>query len=71
MGLVVGNMDLLRLPRHRQHFSLLEGFTAQAAEVAILAVFVTLGVNLPLDALWDDLGPGLLIMAVFILVARR
>jgi potassium/hydrogen antiporter len=70
MGLVVGNMDLLRLPRHRQHFALLEGFTAQAAEVAILAVFVTLGVNLPLDALWDDLGPGLLVMAVFILVAR-
>ena len=26
--------------------------------------------NLPLDALWDDLGPGLLVMAVFILVAR-
>jgi cell volume regulation protein A len=70
MGLVVGNMDLLRLPRHRQHFALLEGFTAQAAEVAMLAVFVTLGLNLPLDALWDDIGPGLLVMAVFILIAR-
>lgn len=70
MGLVVGNMDLLRLPRHREHFAVLEGFMAQASEVAILAVFVTLGVNLPLDALWDDLGPGLLVMVVFILVAR-
>ena len=70
MGLVVGNMDLLRLPRHQQHFAVLEGFAAQAADVAILAVFVTLGLNLPLDALWDDLGPGLLVMAVFIFVAR-
>ena len=36
----------------------------------MLAVFVTLGINLPLGALWDDLGGGLLVMAAFIFVAR-
>ena len=70
MGLVVGNMDLLGIRRPEEHFAVLEHFSAQAAEVAMLAVFVTLGLNLPLDALRDDLCAGLAIMAVFILVAR-
>jgi cell volume regulation protein A len=43
---------------------------AQLSELAVLAVFVTLGINLPLQALWDDLWGGLVVMAAFLLVAR-
>jgi cell volume regulation protein A len=43
---------------------------AHVSELAVLAIFVTLGVNLPLQALWDDLWGGLVVMAVFLLVAR-
>ena len=42
----------------------------QASEIAVLAVFVTLGINLPLDALWDNLWGGLVVMVVFLFVAR-
>jgi cell volume regulation protein A len=70
MGLVVGNMDLFRIRRPAHHFRVLEAFTGQAADVAMLAVFVTLGLNLPFDSLRDNLWAGLGVMAVFILVAR-
>ena len=40
------------------------------SELAVLAVFVTLGINLPLDALWDNLWGGLVVMVVFLFVAR-
>ena len=43
---------------------------AQTSEIAVLAVFVTLGINLPLEALWDNLWGGLVVMAVFLFVAR-
>lgn len=33
-------------------------------------MFVTLGINLPLEALWDNLWGGLVVMIVFLLVAR-
>jgi len=35
-----------------------------------MLVFLTLGVNLPLDEIVDQLGPGLVVLAVFVLVAR-
>jgi cell volume regulation protein A len=70
MGLVVGNARLLGLAPQRGEFGLLEAVTAQAAEVAMLAVFVTLGLNLPVADLREDLWAGLAVMAVFILVAR-
>ena len=49
MGLIVGNMELLGLGRHEQHVALLERYIAQTAEIAVLAVFVTLGMNLPFE----------------------
>jgi cell volume regulation protein A len=70
MGLIVGNMDLLHLGRHDRHVDLLDTFMSQTAELAMLAVFVTLGINLPFDALYDHLWGGLLVMAAFIFVAR-
>jgi cell volume regulation protein A len=70
MGLIVGNMQDLRLGQHDEHAEVLEGFVGQVAEIAILLVFVTLGINLPFDALWEYLFAGLVVMAVFIFVAR-
>jgi cell volume regulation protein A len=70
MGLIVGNTDQLGLGRHSDHTSQLDEFLAQTSELAVLAVFVTLGINLPLQALWDNLWAGLVVIAVFLLVAR-
>ena len=70
MGLIVGNMGLLGFGRHRDHARRLDDYVGQTAEIAVLAVFVTLGINLPLDALRDDVWGGLVVMAVFVFVAR-
>jgi potassium/hydrogen antiporter len=70
MGLMIGNMDLLRLGHHDEHATLLEGFLGQVAEIATLLVFITLGLNLPFEALGKYLLGGLLVMFVFIFVAR-
>ncbi len=70
MGLIVGNMEWLGLGHHDDHAALLEGFLAQIAEIATLLVFVTLGLNLPFEALSKYFVGGLLVMFVFIFVAR-
>jgi cell volume regulation protein A len=70
MGLMIGNMELLGLGHHDEHATLLEGFLGQAAEIATLLIFVTLGLNLPFEALAKYLLGGLLVMVVFIFVAR-
>lgn len=70
MGLMVGNMDQLGLGHRDEHARLLEGFLGQIAEIATLLVFVTLGLNLPFDALQQYFLGGLLVMVVFIFVAR-
>jgi potassium/hydrogen antiporter len=70
MGLMVGNMEMLGLGHHDKHATLLEGFLGQVAEIATLLVFVTLGLNLPFDALGKYFFGGLLVMFVFIFVAR-
>jgi potassium/hydrogen antiporter len=70
MGLMIGNMDLLGLGHHDEHATLLEGFLGQAAEIATLPIFVTLGLNLPFEALGQYLLGGFLVMFVFIFVAR-
>ncbi|HET7477903.1 MAG TPA: sodium:proton antiporter [Rubrobacteraceae bacterium] len=70
MGLIVGNMDEFKLGQSEEHGKLLEDFAAQTAQIATLLVFVTLGLNLPFDALGKYFFGGLIIMAVFIFVAR-
>ena len=70
MGLIVGNMDEFRLGQHEESERMLESFVGQVAEIAVLLVFVTLGINLPFDALSKYFLGGLLVMAVFIFVAR-
>jgi potassium/hydrogen antiporter len=70
MGLIVGNMQLFKMEQNERDAEMLEGFVGQVAEIAMLLVFVTLGINLPFGALWEYLLGGLLVMAVFIFVAR-
>jgi cell volume regulation protein A len=70
MGLIVGNMGEFRLRQHEESERMLEGFVGQVAEIAVLLVFVTLGINLPFDALAEYFFGGLLVMVVFIFVAR-
>jgi len=70
LGLMVGNMSDLGFNQHEEHERLLEGFVGQISMIATLLVFVTLGLNLPFHALWEYLLGGLLVMAVFIFVAR-
>src|ERR687897_806903 len=53
-----------------EHATLLEGFLGQVAEIATLLVFVTLGLNLPFEALGQYFFGGLVVMFVFIFVAR-
>jgi potassium/hydrogen antiporter len=70
MGLIVGNMRILKLGQNERDAEMLEGFVGQVTEIAVLLVFVTLGINLPFGALWQYLLGGLLVMAIFIFVAR-
>jgi cell volume regulation protein A len=69
IGLVVANVGGRRSPSD-EHRALLDTFVAQTAEVATLAVFITLGVNLPLDALRENFWPALAVIAGLIFVAR-
>jgi potassium/hydrogen antiporter len=70
MGLIVGNMRLFKLGQSERDAEMLESFVGQVAEIATLLVFVTLGMNLPFDALGEYFFGGLVVMAVFIFVAR-
>ena len=70
MGLIVGNMRIFRLGQNERDAEMLEGFVGQTAEIATLLVFVTLGMNLPFDALGEYFLGGLVVMAVFIFIAR-
>src|SRR3712207_4765128 len=70
MGLIVGNMNEFKLRQHEESERMLESFVSQVAEIAVLLIFVTLGMNLPFDALREYFAGGLLVMAVFIFVSR-
>jgi potassium/hydrogen antiporter len=69
-GLIVGNMELFGLGMHPQHQRDLLSFVSSLADIVTMLVFITLGANLPLDDIWHHLGPGLIVLAVFILIAR-
>jgi cell volume regulation protein A len=70
MGLMVGNMNEFKLRQHEESERMLESFVGQVAEIAVLLIFVTLGMNLPFDALGEYFFGGLVVMAVFIFIAR-
>jgi potassium/hydrogen antiporter len=70
MGLIVGNMNEFKLRQHEESERMLESVVGQVAEIAVLLIFVTLGMNLPFDAFREYFFSGLLVMAIFIFVAR-
>ena len=69
-GLIVGNMEHLRLGMHAEHEDDMRRFAANLSDLATLLVFVVLGANIPLNDLADHLLPALAVLAVLLLVAR-
>jgi potassium/hydrogen antiporter len=69
-GLIVGNMDKLRLGMHSSHELEMRVVVANMARVMVILVFVTIGASLPFDAIADNWLPGLAVIATLVLVAR-
>jgi potassium/hydrogen antiporter len=69
-GLVVGNMDQLRLGMHSSHERDMRTFVDTVTDLVVIFVFVTLGANLPWSDIWDNLPAALAVVAGLILLAR-
>ena len=69
-GLIVGNMDRLRLGMHSGHERDMRVFVDTITEFVVILVFITLGANLPWGDIWSNLGPALVVVGSLILVAR-
>jgi potassium/hydrogen antiporter len=70
VGLIVGNMDRLRLGMHSQHERDMRVLVENISNVVVILVFVTVGANLPLGDMWDNIGPALAVVAGLVLLAR-
>jgi potassium/hydrogen antiporter len=69
-GLIVANMGRLGLEMHAHHAHEVRILVAVIADVMVMLVFITLGANLPWDAIADHFAPALAVLAALILVAR-
>jgi cell volume regulation protein A len=69
-GLIVGNMDRLRLGMHSVREQELRFFAAFGADVIVIFVFIALGANLPFDKMPGNALPALAVLAALIFVAR-
>jgi cell volume regulation protein A len=69
-GLIVGNMDRLRLGMHSDHERDMRVLVSVITDVVVILVFITVGANLPWDDIWDNLAPALLVVAGLIFLAR-
>jgi cell volume regulation protein A len=69
-GLIVGNMRSFGLEMNPRHQREMYVFSANVADIVTMLVFLTLGANLPLSQMWDNLATTLAVLAVFLLVAR-
>ena len=63
-------MDILRLGMDSHHDRDMRAFVANVADIMVLLVFITLGANLPWQAIADNWLPALGVLAVLIFVAR-
>ena len=70
-GLIVGNMDRLRLGMHTEHERDMRVLVSTITDVVVILVFITLGANLPLSEIWDNLGPALVVVVVGLLLVAR
>jgi cell volume regulation protein A len=69
-GLIVANMGRLGLAMHSHHEHELRVVVAVVADVMVMLVFITLGANLPWDAMADHVLPALAVLGALIFVAR-
>ena len=69
-GLIVGNMDKLRLGMHSTREQEMRFFAALASDLMVIFIFVALGANLPFDRMADHALPALAVLAALILFAR-
>jgi cell volume regulation protein A len=70
-GLIVGNMQELRLAMHSHHEAELRVLMANISNVMVMFVFLTLGANLPgWSEISNHLVAALAVLAVLVLVAR-
>ena len=69
-GLIVANMDLFGLGMHEDHEVDMRSLIANVADLMVMFVFITLGANLPWQAIADNWLPALGVLAVLIFVAR-
>jgi cell volume regulation protein A len=69
-GLIVSNMDVLRLGMHSDRERELRNFASSVTDVVVVFVFVTLGANLPFDRFHDHAAPSLLTLVALIALAR-
>jgi cell volume regulation protein A len=69
-GLIVGNMDRLRLGMHSVREQELRFFAAFGADVMVIFVFIALGANLPFDRMAGNALPAIAVLAGLIFLAR-
>jgi cell volume regulation protein A len=70
-GLIVGNMQELRLAMHSHHEAELRVLMANISNVMVMFVFLTLGANLPRwSEITEHLAPAVAVLAVLVFVAR-
>jgi cell volume regulation protein A len=69
-GLIVGNMDRLRLGMHSHHEIEMRALIASIGDIVVIMVFITLGANLPFDAIANEWLPALAVIATLLFVAR-
>jgi len=70
-GLIVGNMDRLGLGMHTDHERDMRSLVGTVTEVVVILVFITLGANLPLSDIWDNLAAALVVVVVGLIVLAR
>jgi potassium/hydrogen antiporter len=69
-GLIVSNMDELGLGMRSHRELEMRTFTEATADIVVIFVFITLGANLPFDAMGDEAVPALITLAALIFLAR-
>ena len=69
-GLIVGNMDRLRLGMHTAHERDMRVLVSTIVDVVVILVFITLGANLPWADIRDNFWPALAVVAALIVLAR-
>ena len=69
-GLIVGNMDRLRLGMHTVHERDMRVLVSTIVDVVVILVFITLGANLPWGDIRDNFWPALAVVIVLIVLAR-